>query len=173
MSGESVEERTVEVLDLPDGLDEELLYLYFENRRRSGGGLLESVKKKDNHAVLVFEETEAAARVLAKGHHVLLNTELRVKKPPSKDQRKLLLRGTNPDTATEMIELYVENLMDLNLTDYTLIPSPGGDVIVIHLSQPLVFRFVQSCRSLSVGLFISLDYWWTTKVALRGIDEQV
>ncbi|XP_037549571.1 uncharacterized aarF domain-containing protein kinase 5-like [Nematolebias whitei] len=27
------------------------------------------------------------------------------------------------------------------------------------------------CRSLSVGVFISLDYWWTTKVALRGKDE--
>lgn len=26
-------------------------------------------------------------------------------------------------------------------------------------------------RSLSVGVFISLDYWWTTKVTLHGIDE--
>uniref|UniRef100_A0A3B5L2H9 AarF domain containing kinase 5 n=1 Tax=Xiphophorus couchianus TaxID=32473 RepID=A0A3B5L2H9_9TELE len=25
--------------------------------------------------------------------------------------------------------------------------------------------------SLSVGLFISMDYWWTTNVALRGMDE--
>ncbi|XP_017276560.1 protein mono-ADP-ribosyltransferase PARP10 [Kryptolebias marmoratus] len=137
MSGESMEQRTVEVLDLPEGLEEELLYLYFENKRRSGGGPLESVEKKDNRAVLVFEEAEAAARVLAKGHHVLLNTELGVKRPPSKDRRRLLLRGTNPDTSAEMIELYVENMMDLNMTDYALIPSPGRDVVVIHLSQPL------------------------------------
>lgn len=26
-------------------------------------------------------------------------------------------------------------------------------------------------RSLSVGIFISVDYWWTTNVALRGQDE--
>ncbi|XP_017276430.1 uncharacterized aarF domain-containing protein kinase 5 isoform X2 [Kryptolebias marmoratus] len=26
-------------------------------------------------------------------------------------------------------------------------------------------------RSLSVGVFISVNYWWTTKVALRGVDE--
>ncbi|XP_062370430.1 uncharacterized aarF domain-containing protein kinase 5-like, partial [Cinclus cinclus] len=26
-------------------------------------------------------------------------------------------------------------------------------------------------RSLSVGLHISLDYWWTTKVELRGLRE--
>lgn len=26
-------------------------------------------------------------------------------------------------------------------------------------------------RSLSVGLLISVDYWWTSNVALRGLDE--
>lgn len=26
-------------------------------------------------------------------------------------------------------------------------------------------------RSLSVGIFISMDYWWTTNVALRGMDQ--
>ncbi|XP_061787504.1 uncharacterized aarF domain-containing protein kinase 5 isoform X1 [Nerophis lumbriciformis] len=31
--------------------------------------------------------------------------------------------------------------------------------------------FGRFCRSLSVGLFISADYWWTTNVALRGLDE--
>lgn len=62
MSGESIEERSVEVLDLPDGVDEELLYLYFENKRRSGGGLLESVEKKENRALLVFEEAEGKSQ---------------------------------------------------------------------------------------------------------------
>lgn len=90
-----------------------------------------------NLCVLTSITMAAAARVLAKGHHVLLNTELSVKKPPLKDRRRLLLRGTNPSTSTEMIELYVENMMDLNMTDYTLIPSPERDVIVIQLSQPL------------------------------------
>ncbi|XP_028254230.1 putative aarF domain-containing protein kinase 5 isoform X1 [Parambassis ranga] len=31
--------------------------------------------------------------------------------------------------------------------------------------------FGRFCRSLSVGIFISADYWWTTNVALRGMDE--
>jgi len=78
-----------------------------------------------------------AARVLSKGHHVLHNVELCVRRPASKDQYRLLLRGINPDTSTEMIELYVENLMGLNMPDYTLYPSPGRDFILISLSQPL------------------------------------
>ncbi|XP_061753335.1 uncharacterized aarF domain-containing protein kinase 5 isoform X1 [Nerophis ophidion] len=35
----------------------------------------------------------------------------------------------------------------------------------------VVEGFGRFCRSLSVGLFISADYWWTTNVALRGLDE--
>ncbi|XP_077404575.1 putative aarF domain-containing protein kinase 5 isoform X1 [Vanacampus margaritifer] len=31
--------------------------------------------------------------------------------------------------------------------------------------------FGRFCRSLSVGLVISVDYWWTANVALRGLDE--
>ncbi|GLD57995.1 uncharacterized aarF domain-containing protein kinase 5 [Lates japonicus] len=31
--------------------------------------------------------------------------------------------------------------------------------------------FGRFCRSLSVGILISVDYWWTTNVALRGLDE--
>lgn len=48
----------VEVLALPAGVDEELLFLYFENKRRSGGGPLVSVEKKGDRAILVFEEAE-------------------------------------------------------------------------------------------------------------------
>lgn len=48
----------MEVLALPGDVDEELLYLYFENRGRSGGGPLVSVKKTGNRALLVFEEAE-------------------------------------------------------------------------------------------------------------------
>lgn len=136
MQAESQEERSVEVLALPEEVDEELLYLYFENKRRSGGGPLVSVEKNGDRALLVFEEAEAAARVLSKGHHVLHNIELSVRKPASKDRCRLLLRGINPNTSSEMIELYVENMIGLNLSDYTLYPSPGRDLILIHLSQP-------------------------------------
>ncbi|XP_068432482.1 protein mono-ADP-ribosyltransferase PARP10 [Clinocottus analis] len=137
MPVESPEDRTVEVLALPAAVDEELLFLYFENKRRSGGGPLVSVEKNGDRAVLVFEEAEAAAGVLSKGHHVLHNVELSVRRPASKDQCRLLLRGINPNTSTEMIELYVENLMGLNMPDYTLYPSPGRDFIFILLNQPL------------------------------------
>uniref|UniRef100_A0A3Q3LXA6 RRM domain-containing protein n=1 Tax=Labrus bergylta TaxID=56723 RepID=A0A3Q3LXA6_9LABR len=134
MPVENLEERTLEVLDLPEEVDEELLFLYFENKRRSGGGPLVSVEKKAGRALLVFEEAEAAARVLDNGHHVLHNAELCVRKPATKDPCRLLLRGINPKTSVEMIELFVENMM--NLDDYSLHPSPGRDLILIHLSQP-------------------------------------
>lgn len=58
MSSETPEGRTLEVLDLPPGVDEELLTLYFENKRRSGGGPLVSVEKKGDARILVFEEAE-------------------------------------------------------------------------------------------------------------------
>lgn len=77
----------------------------------------------------------AAARVLSKGHHVVHNVELVVRKPAPKDPCRLLLRGVKPTTHDEMIELYVENMMDVD--DYVLYPSPGRDLILIHLSQPL------------------------------------
>lgn len=137
MPVESLEERTVEVLQLPEGVDEELLYLYFENKRRSGGGPLVSVEKRGDHATLVFEDADAAAKVLSKEHHVLHNVELSVRRSRPKDPCRLLLRGINPNTVIEMIELYVENMMGLNVTDYSLWPSPERDVILIQLSQPL------------------------------------
>ncbi|KAM4549547.1 protein mono-ADP-ribosyltransferase PARP10 [Fundulus diaphanus] len=141
MSASNLEGRTVEVLELPAGVDEELLYLYFENKRRSGGGPLESVEIKQNRVVLVFEEAEAASRVLSKGHHVVHNAELSVRKPRQKDRCRLLLRGISPYTSAEMIELYVENMMDLNAADYTLIPSARSDLLLIHLHQPLTKDF--------------------------------
>ncbi|GAA6226962.1 poly [ADP-ribose] polymerase 10 [Lates japonicus] len=165
MPVESLEERTVEVLLLPKDVDEELLFLYFENKRRSGGGPLISVEKKDGRAILVFEEAEAAARVLAKGQHVLHNVELNVRKPPSKDRCRLLLRGINPSTHAEMIELYVENMMGLNVPDYNLQPLPGRDFILIHLSQPLSKDFQKLSERISKR---GLD---GAKVTLEQIEQ--
>uniref|UniRef100_A0A7N5ZT04 RRM domain-containing protein n=1 Tax=Anabas testudineus TaxID=64144 RepID=A0A7N5ZT04_ANATE len=132
----SLEERTVEVLALPEAVDEELLALYFENKR-SGGGPLLSVEKRADRAILVFEDAAVAAKVLSKGHHVLHNIELSVRKAATKDQYRLLLRGVKPSTILDMVELYVENMMGLDAADYNLYPSPGGDFILIHLNQPL------------------------------------
>uniref|UniRef100_A0A3Q3K770 RRM domain-containing protein n=1 Tax=Monopterus albus TaxID=43700 RepID=A0A3Q3K770_MONAL len=146
MPVESPEDRTVEVLGVAEALDEELLSLYFENKR-SGGGPLVSVEKRGNRAIVVFEQAEAAAEVLSKQHHVLNNIQLNVRKAATKDQHRLLLRGINPSTSTEMIELYVENMMGLNVTDYTLCPLPGRDFILIHLSRPFSKGLLIPCFS--------------------------
>lgn len=45
----------MEVLALPETVDEELLCLYFENKR-SGGGPLVSLEKRGDRAILVFED---------------------------------------------------------------------------------------------------------------------
>lgn len=45
----------MEVLALPEAVDEELLSLYFENKR-SGGGPLVSVERRADRAILVFED---------------------------------------------------------------------------------------------------------------------
>lgn len=58
MPVENQEARTLEVLNLPPNVDQELLALYFENKRRSGGGPLVSVEKRGDRAIVVFEETE-------------------------------------------------------------------------------------------------------------------
>lgn len=58
MSVESQENRTVEVLGVPEEVEDELLYLYFENKRRSGGGNLVSVELEGSRALLLFEEAE-------------------------------------------------------------------------------------------------------------------
>ncbi|XP_028316657.1 putative aarF domain-containing protein kinase 5 isoform X2 [Gouania willdenowi] len=52
----------------------------------------------------------------------------------------------------------------------------GGKYAVSNPSERRKLRIVfegfgRFCRSLSVGLVISVDYWWTTNVALRGMDE--
>uniref|UniRef100_A0A673ZZA4 Poly [ADP-ribose] polymerase n=2 Tax=Salmo trutta TaxID=8032 RepID=A0A673ZZA4_SALTR len=135
MSVESLENRTVEVLGVPEEVEDELLYLYFENKRRSGGGSLVSVELEGSRAILVFEEAEVAARVLSKGPHVLHNAELTVRKPACKDPWRLLLRGVNPTTSQELVELYVENMMGMDIDDYTLYPSPGRDLVLVHFHQ--------------------------------------
>ncbi|XP_072303832.1 protein mono-ADP-ribosyltransferase PARP10 isoform X2 [Eucyclogobius newberryi] len=146
---ESQEGRVVEVLGLPEGVDDELLSLYFENKRRSGGGHLVSVDKSGDTARLVFEDAGAAARVLSKEPHIVHNVELRVRKPATKDPCRFLLKGLNPRTSIDMIELYVENLMNLNVSDYTLLRSADKQLLLIQLSQPLAQDFLRLCEPIA------------------------
>lgn len=62
MEDESLEDRSVEVLQIPSVVDDDLLWLYFENRRRSGGGNLISLSRTRDKALLVFESAEGETR---------------------------------------------------------------------------------------------------------------
>lgn len=155
MAENSPEERSLEVLDLPDDFDEDYLSIYFENKRRSGGGDVESLERCGNKVVVVFKEAEDAAGVLSKESHVLNKTKLTVRKKPPKDPGKLLLKGLNPNTALESVELYVENITSMDVDrDFTLYRSPDKDLVLIHLHNPLSRDF-QTIRD---------------KVSKRGLD---
>ncbi|XP_064204293.1 protein mono-ADP-ribosyltransferase PARP10 [Anguilla rostrata] len=143
MSEEIVEERTVEVYEIPAEIEDEFLMLYFENKRRSGGGPLVSLNRRGSCAVLVFEEAEVAARVLAKEPHVLQGASLTVRKQAPKDPGKLLLRGMNPRTSLELLELYVENVTGIKDGGYTLYPSQGKDLALIHFHKPISKEEIQ------------------------------
>lgn len=56
---DSLEERSLEVLDIPDDLDDDFLCLYFENKRRSGGGNLAFLERHGKQALVVFEDPES------------------------------------------------------------------------------------------------------------------
>ncbi|KAI5085305.1 poly [ADP-ribose] polymerase 10, partial [Silurus meridionalis] len=141
MEDESVEDRSVEVLQIPASLEDDLLWLYFENKRRSGGGNLISLERTGDKAVLVFENADAAVKVVEKGSHTLSNATLIVRKKPWKDVGKLLLRGLSLTTSRDMLELYVENLTGIESDHYTLYPSPGKDLVLVHLHQPAAEDF--------------------------------
>ncbi|XP_016418616.1 poly [ADP-ribose] polymerase 10 [Sinocyclocheilus rhinocerous] len=137
MAESSLEERCVEVLDIPDDLDDEFLSLYFDNKRRSGGGSVVSLERRGKHALVVFEDAETAVRVVSKTH-VLQNNTLTVRRKPPKDPGKLLLKGLNPHTSLDHVELYIENVTGMNYeTDFILYPSPNKDLVVVHLKNPL------------------------------------
>lgn len=63
MEDENLEDRSVEVLQIPDGVDNDLLWLYFENKRRSGGGNLISLDRTGDKALLVFESAEGETHI--------------------------------------------------------------------------------------------------------------
>uniref|UniRef100_A0A672N9X7 RRM domain-containing protein n=1 Tax=Sinocyclocheilus grahami TaxID=75366 RepID=A0A672N9X7_SINGR len=137
MAEGSLEERSLEILDIPDDLDDDLLSLYFDNKRRSGGGNVVSLEKHGNHALVVFEDAETAARVVSKSH-VLQNNTLTVRRKPPKDPGKLLLKGLNPHTSLDHVELYVENVTGMCCeTDFILYLSPNKDLVLVHLNKPL------------------------------------
>ncbi|KAI4905419.1 hypothetical protein NFI96_026315, partial [Prochilodus magdalenae] len=148
MGDDNLEDRSVEVLEIPDDVEDDFLLLYFENKR-SGGGSLISLDRNGNRASLVFEQAEVAARVVSKGSHKLNNANLVVRRKPPKDHGKLLLQGLSPSTNLEMVELFVEYLTGMDLDDFTLYPSAGKDLVLINLHKPLSQNFQKICEKAS------------------------
>lgn len=94
----------------------------------------------DNLASKTLKEivcfTLAAVRVVSKTH-VLQNNTLTVRRKPPKDPGKLLLKGLNPHTSLDYVELYIENVTGMDCeTDFILYPSPNKDLVLVHLKNP-------------------------------------
>ncbi|TTI15323.1 Poly [ADP-ribose] polymerase 10 [Bagarius yarrelli] len=130
MEDESVEDCSVEVLQIPDSVDDDLLWLYLLREQ-------EALRRRERH---FFDENQGhgssvAARVVQKDTHKLSNGQLIVRKKPPKDDGKLVLRGLPPNISHEVLELYIENLTGIESDDYSLHLSPGKDLVLIHLHQ--------------------------------------
>uniref|UniRef100_A0AAY4D196 PAR14-like first RRM domain-containing protein n=1 Tax=Denticeps clupeoides TaxID=299321 RepID=A0AAY4D196_9TELE len=115
-------ERTLEVLGVAEKTHDELLKLYFESKR-SGGDAVACLQRRGSRATVVFESAEVAARVLSKDSHVLSGVTLTVRRKASKDPQRLLLHGLDPATSDELVEMYVENLMEVEPEEYALYRS--------------------------------------------------
>uniref|UniRef100_A0A146QHW6 AarF domain containing kinase 5 n=1 Tax=Fundulus heteroclitus TaxID=8078 RepID=A0A146QHW6_FUNHE len=82
-------------------------------------------------------------------------------------------RSLNPVRAGKHRALFWKTLLGLSVS-FPL--AAGAKYAVSDRRQRRRMRIViegfgRFCRSLSVGIFISVDYWWTTNVALRGMDQ--
>lgn len=65
MAENSLEERSLEILGIPDDFDQDLLWLYLENKRRSGGGDVESLDRCGNKVLVVFTDVEGKTRIFS------------------------------------------------------------------------------------------------------------
>ncbi|XP_062385081.1 protein mono-ADP-ribosyltransferase PARP10 [Sardina pilchardus] len=148
MGDDILEERTLEVLNVPASIDDDLLSLYFENKR-SGGGPLTSVDRQGGKATVVFQNANDAARVFSKASHILSGTTLKVQRKAPSDPQRFLLRGLDPRTNTELVELYVENVVGVETDEYKLFPSPGKNLVVIQFLQPFSEDFQSVCAKVS------------------------
>lgn len=80
----------------------------------------------------------AAAGVLSKGSHDVYSTRFTVRRKPPKDPGKLLIKGLNPNTGLDFLELFVENITEMEVgTDFSMYLSPSKDLVLIQLHRPL------------------------------------
>ncbi|XP_013923578.1 PREDICTED: poly [ADP-ribose] polymerase 10 [Thamnophis sirtalis] len=127
----------VAVVGVPPDVADELLVFYFENRRRSGGGPVRSWRRSGDRATLTFEHPEDAQRVLSRADHALQGVQLVVQPAAPRDYGKVVLRGLNPQSSLELVELYVEHMLDCERDAYSLHRSPAGDQALVQLQAAL------------------------------------
>uniref|UniRef100_A0A8C5RPV6 Poly [ADP-ribose] polymerase n=1 Tax=Laticauda laticaudata TaxID=8630 RepID=A0A8C5RPV6_LATLA len=127
----------VAVLGVPSDVADELLVFYFENRRRSGGGPVQSWRRRGGRATLTFERPEDAQRVLSRSDHALQGVQLTVQPAAPRDYGKVILQGLNPQSSLELVELFVEHLLDCERDAYSICRSPAGDQALVQLQVVL------------------------------------
>ncbi|XP_028591728.2 protein mono-ADP-ribosyltransferase PARP10 [Podarcis muralis] len=127
----------VEVRGVPGDVADELLVLYFENRRRSGGGAVQSCRRRGARATLTFEREEDAQRVLSRTGHQLQDAHLTVHPAAPRDYGKVVLQGLNPQTSRDLVELYVERMLNCESGDCSVFRSHRGDQALVQLPSPL------------------------------------
>ncbi|XP_034980365.1 protein mono-ADP-ribosyltransferase PARP10 [Zootoca vivipara] len=128
---------SVEVRGVPGDVADELLVLYFENRRRSGGGAVQSCRRRGARATLTFESAEDAQRVLSRTDHRLQDAHLTVHPAAPRDYGKVVLQGLNPQTSQDLVELYVERMLNCESGVCPVFRSHRGDQALVQLTNPL------------------------------------
>lgn len=78
-----------------------------------------------------------AQRVLSKTDHALQGVHLTVQPAAPRDYGKVVLQGLNPQSSLELVELYVEHMLDCERDAYSVHRSPAGDQALVQLQAAL------------------------------------
>ncbi|KAM3841398.1 protein mono-ADP-ribosyltransferase PARP10 isoform 3-T3 [Vipera latastei] len=78
-----------------------------------------------------------AQRVLSKTDHALQGVPLTVQPAAPRDYGKLVLQGLKPQSSLELVELYVEHMLDCERDAYSVYRSPAGDQVLVQLQAAL------------------------------------
>lgn len=87
-----------------------------------------------------------AQRVLSKTDHALQGLHLTVQPAAPRDYGKVVLQGLNPQSSLELVELYVEHMLDCERDAYSVHRSPAGDQALVQLQ--VVLSHPGTCRGL-------------------------
>ncbi|XP_072026034.1 protein mono-ADP-ribosyltransferase PARP14-like [Amphiura filiformis] len=129
-----------------EGISEEMLTMYFENKRRSGGGDVVAVDvdpENEGIILLQFRHSKDALAVLNKRNHLLMGKTLivvpRKKKKPRPerpvDSTSLFLAGIAGDVNNELLLLYLENCTQKEEDPTVIYGEKPGTAMVTYPSE--------------------------------------